>query len=244
MARRSRRKRKEADAATDAATDAPTDAPTDAKAPDAGETKEDSDDERDGEERRHDKRRKKGRRRGDFLGAIQRIGLAVWGFAFFALLVGFYGGYGVWTEFKAPVTVDQLPPLPTLRRTAPVSASSSFTLQFQPFHVRSTIAGESVRVAITPYVEVRAEADLAALCQNHTAVQYIIRQILDRQFRNDHGADTDYSAVVGDMRDEINQMLAAQLVTEVKIVTWRPPRSSRATATSSLPPQVCGGFGQ
>ncbi len=232
MARRSRRKRKEAVAETAAAVT------------DAEETGEDFDNERDGDERRRGERRKKGRRKGDFLGTVRRIGLAVWGFAFFSLLVGFYGGYTVWTEFKPRLTASQMPPLPTLRQTAPVSAPGSFAIQFEPFQVRSTIAGESVRVAITPYVEVGAEADLAALCQNHVAVQYIIRQVLGRQLRSDQGADTDYQAVVGDMRDEINKMLAAQLVTEVKIVAWRPPRSNTAAVTSSLPPQVCGGFGR
>ena len=229
MAKRSRKKKKPAAEKTEAEEAAL------AEEIDAEALDEEGDEEgREGDDRRRGNRRKRGR----------RIGPAVWLFAFFSLLIGFYGGYTVWTEFRGQVIGGGLPTLQTMRQTrAPHRAPDNFTIQFQSFTVRSTIGGDSVRVAITPYVEARNEADLAAICENHSAVQYAIREVLNRQLRDNKGAETNYQAATGEMLDEINRLLAAKLVTGVRIVPWKPPRSGTQPLNEGAP-RLCGGFGR
>ena len=190
-----------------------------------------SGEERGGDDRRGKDRRKGGRRKGDFLRGIRRIGPAVWGFA-----LVFYGGYSVWNEVGVEILPDRLPKLTTMRRQRPVNLPNSFTVQFPPFRVRMTIGGESAQAVITPFIQVDKQDEAEILCKSHTVIQFAIRQVLNRHFRGARGGDTDFQSLSGEMRAEINKMLAAQVVTGVQIFPWKPPQSGQATARAATRP--------
>lgn len=198
------------------------------------------DENRRGGDRRGGDRRAAGRREDDeSAGGKGGIGKGTLGFAGVSLLVGLYGGYVLFSQLNAPPP----PPKPAAGAdVAPPPPPLAMSVQFRAFRVSMTRGGKRIPVMVTPYIDVRNEANMKALCRRVPQVRAAITRVLSEQRQRNQGEDTDFAAIGEALRRAVNKAISLDLAVGARVVVWKARIARRRRPDDPDQPLICQGM--